>query len=99
MDEWQLERHDLNQVILLDALGNAALDTSWHHIMSYINSSNSIWVRKTGVHSLRKFKHEKASKTKLDVIYTIKSPECVSVTLLREPSSGHVSYFELGKAY
>jgi hypothetical protein len=32
-------------------------------------------------------------------VYTIKSPERVSVTLLREPSSGHVSYFELGKAY
>jgi hypothetical protein len=33
------------------------------------------------------------------IIYTIKIPERVSVTLLREPSSGHVSYFELGKAY
>jgi hypothetical protein len=32
-------------------------------------------------------------------IYTIKSPESVSVMLLREPSSGHVSYFELGSAY
>jgi hypothetical protein len=39
------------------------------------------------------------SDENVSVIYTIKSPERVSVTLLREPSSGHVSYFELGKAY
>jgi hypothetical protein len=43
--------------------------------------------------------HENATLHVHVHVYTIKSPERVSVTLLREPSSGHVSYFELNSAY
>ncbi|XP_045156811.2 uncharacterized protein LOC123523186 [Mercenaria mercenaria] len=51
--------HDLNKVVLLDSVGNAGMDSSYEYIVSHINSSNSQWVKRTGIHALRGYYEEK----------------------------------------
>ncbi|KAL4221422.1 hypothetical protein ACF0H5_019680 [Mactra antiquata] len=50
--------YDHNKVTLLDTLGNAGLPTSYEYIVSHINSSNSQWIKRTGIFALRKFDNQ-----------------------------------------
>ncbi|CAG2209692.1 unnamed protein product [Mytilus edulis] len=53
--------YDHWRVILLETLGNARMDFSFEYIVSHINSTNSAWIKRAGVHALRKFEHEMAA--------------------------------------
>ncbi|XP_060577217.1 uncharacterized protein LOC132734490, partial [Ruditapes philippinarum] len=55
MSEIECVEYDHNKVVLLDAIGNAGLPVSYDHIVSHINSTNSQWIKRTGVHALRTF--------------------------------------------
>ena len=55
MSDVECEDYDHDKVILLDAIGNAGLPVSYDHIVSHINSTNSQWIKRTGVHALRTF--------------------------------------------
>ncbi|XP_060567959.1 uncharacterized protein LOC132726631 [Ruditapes philippinarum] len=58
MTEQEILEHDLSKVVLLDSIGNAGLRSSSEYIISHINSSNSQWVKRTGIHALRSFHEE-----------------------------------------
>ncbi|VDH91582.1 Hypothetical predicted protein [Mytilus galloprovincialis] len=53
--------YDHWRVILLETLGNARMDFSFEYIVSHINSTNSPWIKRAGVHALRKYEHEMAA--------------------------------------
>ena len=53
--------YDHWRVILLETLGNARMDFSFEYIVSHINSTNSPWIKRAGVHALRKYEHEMVS--------------------------------------
>ncbi|XP_052074035.1 uncharacterized protein LOC127711918 [Mytilus californianus] len=53
--------YDHWRVILLETLGNARMDFSYEYIVSHINSTNSPWIKRAGVHALRKYEHEMAA--------------------------------------
>ncbi|CAG2189963.1 unnamed protein product [Mytilus edulis] len=53
--------YDHWRVILLETLGNARMDFSFEYIVSHINSTNSAWIKRAGVHALRKYEHEMAA--------------------------------------
>lgn len=55
MTEVECVEYDHNKVVLLDAIGNAGLPLSYEYIVSHINSTNSQWIKRTGVHALRSF--------------------------------------------
>ena len=55
--------HDHDKVILLDALGNAGLDISYEFIISNLNTTNSQWVKRSAIHALRVFNHERVCIT------------------------------------
>jgi hypothetical protein len=50
-DQWK--------VVLLETLGNAAMDSSFEFIMSHINTTNSAWIKRAGLHAMRKYEHDK----------------------------------------
>ncbi|CAG2233862.1 unnamed protein product [Mytilus edulis] len=54
-------KYDHRRVILLEALGNARIDHSFDYIISHINSTNSPWIKRAGVHALRKYEHKSAA--------------------------------------
>lgn len=53
--------YDKYRVILLETLGNARIDHSYEYIISHINSTNSPWIKRAGVHALRKYEHKNVS--------------------------------------
>ena len=53
--------YDKHRVILLETLGNARIDHSYEYIISHINSTNSPWIKRAGVHALRKYEHKNVS--------------------------------------
>lgn len=55
MTEVEMLKYDLDKVVLLNALGNAGLNESYEYIVSHINSTNSQWIKRAGLHSLRCF--------------------------------------------
>jgi len=57
--------HDRNKVTLIASLGNAGLESSFEYIVSHINSTNSQWIKRTGVYALRKFTHEQVPQEKM----------------------------------
>ncbi|CAC5381353.1 unnamed protein product [Mytilus coruscus] len=54
--------YDIKHVILLETLGNAAIDHSYDYIISHINSTNSPWIKRAGVHALRKYESKMAAQ-------------------------------------
>ena len=50
---------DLDKVVMLDTLGNAGLEMSFEYIVSYINTTNSQWIKRAGVTALRKYQDKK----------------------------------------
>lgn len=58
MTETHWAVYEQQKVILLETLGNAGLDHSYHYIVSHINSSNSPWVKRAACHALRKYDHK-----------------------------------------
>ncbi|VDI50864.1 Hypothetical predicted protein [Mytilus galloprovincialis] len=58
--EVEQEEYDKKHVILLETLGNAAIDHSYEYIVSHINATNSPWIKRAGVHALRKYNTEVA---------------------------------------
>ena len=62
MTEEQQTLYDQGRVLVLEALGNAGLDHSYHYIVSHINSTNSPWVKRAACHALRKYEHKQARK-------------------------------------
>lgn len=58
MTEEETVVYDLEKVVLLDTLGNAGLWSSFEYIVSYINTTNSQWIKRAGVNALRKFHDE-----------------------------------------
>ena len=62
MTEDEILEHDLNKVVLLDSIGNAGMKSSFEYIISHINSSNSQWIKRTGIHALRSFREEIVSQ-------------------------------------
>ncbi|XP_046562967.1 uncharacterized protein LOC124271858 [Haliotis rubra] len=61
MTETEVLDDDRWRVILLGSLGNAGLDQSFEMIVSHVNTTNSQWVKRAGIHALRKYQHEKAA--------------------------------------
>nr|XP_022335846.1 uncharacterized protein LOC111132336 [Crassostrea virginica] len=62
MTEEQQTLYDQGRVLVLEALGNAGLDHSYHYIVSHINSTNSPWVKRAACHALRKYEQKQARK-------------------------------------
>lgn len=58
MTEWEAIDEDLRKVVLLETLGNGRLDQSYEYIVSHVNSTNSQWVKRAGVHALRDYRHD-----------------------------------------
>lgn len=58
MSDLQHTIYDQEKVVLLEVLGNAGLDHSYHYIVSHINSTNSPWVKRAACHALRKYEHK-----------------------------------------
>jgi hypothetical protein len=50
-------QYDQHRVVLLETLGNARMDHSYDYIISHINTTNSPWIKRAGVHALRKYEH------------------------------------------
>lgn len=50
-DQWK--------VVLLETLGNAAMDSSFEFIISHVNTTNSGWIKRAGLHAMRKYEHDK----------------------------------------
>jgi hypothetical protein len=50
-DQWK--------VVLLETLGNARVDVSYDYIASHVNCTNSPWIKRAGIHALRKYHQEK----------------------------------------
>jgi hypothetical protein len=71
MSEIECVEYDHNKVVLLDAIGNAGLPVSYDHIVSHINSTNSQWIKRTGVHALRTFHDIKVISSFLNIILLI----------------------------
>ncbi|KAK7494173.1 hypothetical protein BaRGS_00014646, partial [Batillaria attramentaria] len=61
LTEAEAIEEDQWKVVLIEALGNAALDQSYEHIVSHVNNSNSQWVKRAGVHALRDYHHDHAA--------------------------------------
>ncbi|VDI70196.1 Hypothetical predicted protein [Mytilus galloprovincialis] len=59
------EQYDHTHVVLLETLGNARMDASYDIIFSHINSTNSPWIKRAGVHALRKYQHQMAADAML----------------------------------
>ncbi|XP_060580900.1 uncharacterized protein LOC132737595 [Ruditapes philippinarum] len=59
MTEVECIEYDHDKVVLLNAIGNAGLSVSYDYIISHINSTNSQWIKRTGVHALRTFQDKK----------------------------------------
>ncbi|XP_064646638.1 uncharacterized protein LOC135499666 isoform X2 [Lineus longissimus] len=51
---------DLKHVVLLESLGNAVMDRSYDHIISYVNSSSHSVLKRAGLHALRQFQRDSA---------------------------------------
>ncbi|XP_071145135.1 uncharacterized protein [Mytilus edulis] len=73
--EVEQEEYDKRHVILLESLGNAAIDHSYEYIISHINSTNSPWIKRAGVHALRKYESEMAAQEILKMSYRDDSEE------------------------
>ena len=58
MTELETEVNDHWRVVLLESLGNAALDRSYEYIISHVNTSNSPWIKRAGIHALRSYDKE-----------------------------------------
>ncbi|CAC5409209.1 unnamed protein product [Mytilus coruscus] len=54
----QQEVHDHWNVVLLETLGNAGMDSSYDYIVSHVNTTNSPWIKRAGLNALRKYEHE-----------------------------------------
>lgn len=63
MTEQESLEYDMNKVVLLDSIGNAGLQSSYEFIVSHINSTNSQWIKRSGIHALRHYKHEEVRNT------------------------------------
>ncbi|XP_076086954.1 uncharacterized protein LOC143057528 [Mytilus galloprovincialis] len=73
--EIEEEDYDKKHVILLESLGNAAIDHSYEYIVSHINATNSPWIKRAGVHALRKYDSEMAAQEILKISYRDDSEE------------------------
>ncbi|XP_041378093.1 uncharacterized protein LOC121390363 [Gigantopelta aegis] len=60
MNEDEVRDADQWKVILLEAVGNAGLDQSFVYIESHVNSTNSNWVKRAGIHAMRQYHHQRA---------------------------------------
>ncbi|XP_048258717.1 uncharacterized protein LOC124137708 isoform X1 [Haliotis rufescens] len=61
MTEREVLDDDRWRVILLGSLGNAGFDQSFEMIVSHVNTTNSQWVKRAGIHAMRKYRHEGAA--------------------------------------
>ena len=61
MTESEQIETDGQKVVLLESLGNARLDMSYEYILSHVNSTNSPWVKRAGLHALRKYHDQKVT--------------------------------------
>ena len=59
----QKMEYDRYRAVLLETLGNARMDHSYDYIISHINTTNSPWIKRAGVHALRKYNHHDVSIT------------------------------------
>ncbi|XP_076116682.1 uncharacterized protein LOC143084161 [Mytilus galloprovincialis] len=61
----QKMEYDRYRAVLLETLGNARIDHSYDYIISHINTTNSPWIKRAGVHALRKYNHHMAANVLL----------------------------------
>ncbi|KAI8487133.1 hypothetical protein Bbelb_352030, partial [Branchiostoma belcheri] len=62
MTEEELEFHDFERVTLLEALGNAAQQSSFEHLVSYTNQTSAPpLLRRAGLHAMRGYRHQAAA--------------------------------------
>ncbi|KAI8516766.1 hypothetical protein Bbelb_053470 [Branchiostoma belcheri] len=55
----ELKRHNHEKATLLQALGNAEFDSSFHHLVSYLNNTDSpTLLRTSALSAIRKYKHD-----------------------------------------
>jgi hypothetical protein len=57
LSEEEALSHDTRNMILLEALGNAGMERSFDHIVSYINVTTVPLLKRSGLHALRYFHH------------------------------------------
>ncbi|XP_078695732.1 uncharacterized protein LOC144924477 [Branchiostoma floridae x Branchiostoma belcheri] len=63
----ELKRHNHEKATLLQALGNAEFDSSFHHLVSYLNNTDSpTLLRTSALSAIRKYKHDEAAGLLLD---------------------------------
>ena len=62
MTEEEQLLHDSNHVVLLEALGNGRHEDSYEYIISHLNSTNSHWVKRAGIHALRNYHNSNVSR-------------------------------------
>ena len=58
MSEAEQIQADLEKVVFIESLGNAGLQRSYDYIVSHVNSTNSQWVKRAGIHALRRYQTE-----------------------------------------
>ena len=61
MTEKEQYEYDWHHVVLLEALGNGCQDDSYEYILSHLNDTNSPWIKRAGIHALRKYHHSHVS--------------------------------------
>ena len=65
MTEEEQLQYDKHHVILLEALGNGRHDDSYEYIVSHVNTTNSDWIKRAGIHALRKYYHAHVRKEEI----------------------------------
>ena len=68
MNEEEQAVYDNHNVVLLEALGNGCHEKSYEYILSHLNTTNSPWVKRAGIHALRKYDNVHVSM--LPIIYS-----------------------------
>ncbi|KAK3589057.1 hypothetical protein CHS0354_008707 [Potamilus streckersoni] len=70
MSEGEAIEYDTFKVTLVEALGNARHDDSYHYIISHMNDTNSPWIKRAAVYALRHYQHQEAADALLTAALT-----------------------------
>ena len=62
MSEQRALEHDHSKVILIGAIGNAAMDESFEYILSHINTTNAPWIKRAAIYALRHYHTEEVNR-------------------------------------
>ena len=91
-------QYDHRRVVLLETLGNARMDSSYDIIISHINTTNSPWIKRSGVHALRKYDHQMVCSKAIVYHRRLPGNENYLIYILNrgfEPRSGQTKDYEI----